>query len=129
MSNSVYVNQILEPIVKPWLEAGHEFALEEDNDSEHGTGANSEVARWKQAHNLKHYFNCSQSPDLSPVENAWQVPKSYVRRSPHWDEESLMALINDGWYALKQASINKWVDSMLQRLQAVIDCEGKMTQY
>ncbi|KAF3919989.1 hypothetical protein ABW20_dc0101063 [Dactylellina cionopaga] len=129
MSNSVYINQILEPIVKPWLEAGHDFVLEEDNDSGHGTGAKSEAARWKQAHNLTHYFNCSQSPDLSIIENAWQVPKSCVRQSPHWDEETLMVLINEGWDALKQESINKWVDSMPDRLQAVIDSEGRMTQY
>lgn len=36
MSQQVYIDQILEPIVKPWLMAGHDFALEEDGDSGHG---------------------------------------------------------------------------------------------
>ena len=36
MKQKVYVNKILEPVVKPWLEAGHDFVLEEDNDSDHG---------------------------------------------------------------------------------------------
>ncbi|KAL9116843.1 MAG: hypothetical protein Q9187_006628 [Circinaria calcarea] len=32
-----YKNQILEPIVKPWLKAGEDFVLEEDGNSEHRT--------------------------------------------------------------------------------------------
>ncbi|KAJ6260011.1 hypothetical protein Dda_2224 [Drechslerella dactyloides] len=130
MSNTVYVQQILEPVVLPWLEeAGQDFVLEEDNDSGHGTGHYSEAARWKQDHGLRHYFNCSQSPDLSPIENAWQLPKSYTRQAPHWDTESTRELVIQGWDSLKQETINKWVDSMPARLQAVIDVDGKMTHY
>ena len=33
MKQEAYINQILEPVVKPWLEAGHGFVLEEDKDS------------------------------------------------------------------------------------------------
>ncbi|KAF1934605.1 hypothetical protein EJ02DRAFT_471768 [Clathrospora elynae] len=39
MSLEVYRDQILEPIVKPWLVQGDDFILEEDNDSGHGGGA------------------------------------------------------------------------------------------
>jgi hypothetical protein len=50
MSLSVYRNQILEPIVKPWLERGDDFVLEEDNDSGHGGDAlkrRTIVQSWK----------------------------------------------------------------------------------
>lgn len=36
MTYQVYINSILKPVIKPWLEAGHEFVLE-DGDSGHGT--------------------------------------------------------------------------------------------
>ena len=124
-SSWVYINQILEPAVKPWLEAGHQFVLEEDNDSGHGTGKDSTAHRWKQQHHLAHYFNCSLSPDLSPIENAWQIPKSYTRRHPHWDEDSTKALFFEGWASITQETINKWVDSMPERLQAVIQSGGR----
>ena len=36
MSGKVYIDAILEPIVKKWLENGEDFVLEEDEDNGHG---------------------------------------------------------------------------------------------
>jgi hypothetical protein len=69
MSQRVYIDQILEPVIKPWLDQEHDFVLEEDGDSGHGPGKSNIVRAWKEKHNLKHYFNCAASPDLSPIEN------------------------------------------------------------
>ena len=43
MSHEVYINQILEPVVKPWIQSGQDFVLKEDDDSGHGTGSNNIV--------------------------------------------------------------------------------------
>lgn len=43
MKQEVYINQILGLVVKPWLEGGHDFVLEEDNDSGHGPGKSNIV--------------------------------------------------------------------------------------
>lgn len=83
MAQQAYISQILEPVVKPWLEAGHRFVLEEDGDSGHGPGKQNVVRTWKEKHKLQYYFNCYASPDLSPIENAWQPPKQYVKKFPH----------------------------------------------
>jgi len=64
----VYLEQILKPIVKPWIENHPRFVLEED-DSGHGTGPKNIVRTWKQENKLEHYFNCASSPDLPPIEN------------------------------------------------------------
>ena len=85
MSQRVYIDSILEPVVKSWLERGDDFIMEEDRDSGHGSGKDNDVRRWKDEHQLKFYFNCSYSPDLSPIENCWQVPKQIVGRQSHWD--------------------------------------------
>jgi hypothetical protein len=70
------------------------------------------------------------SPDLSPSKNGWQPTKAYIRRFQHWEVDETQQLAKEGWYEnLKQDDINKWCDSMPERLQAVIDAEGKMTGY
>ena len=80
MSQTVYLN-ILEDYVKPLLDQGEEFTLEEDNDSGHGTGNNSKVWKWKEKQRLKYYFNCPKSPDLSIIENCWQPIKQHLSMS------------------------------------------------
>ncbi|KAF2029788.1 hypothetical protein EK21DRAFT_89559 [Setomelanomma holmii] len=38
MTQRAYIDQFLEPVVKPWLERGDDFVLEEDGNSGHGPG-------------------------------------------------------------------------------------------
>jgi len=42
MSLQIYRDEILEKVVRPWLDAGEQFVLEEDGDSGHGTGRNQD---------------------------------------------------------------------------------------
>lgn len=66
MTQEDYITQILEKAVKPWLQQGDDFALEEDGDSSHGpTNNRNIVQKWKEENKLEYYFNCAQSPDLS----------------------------------------------------------------
>jgi hypothetical protein len=85
MTQKDHIQQILEPIVLPWIERGDNFVLEEDGDSGHGppkvTG--NIVVDWKKKHGLEHYFNCPGSPDLAPIEDAWQPMKPHVRHYTH----------------------------------------------
>jgi hypothetical protein len=120
---------ILNTVVKPWLEAKEDFVLEEDGDSGHGTGPKNIVHTWKQDHGLKSYFNCHDSLDLAPIEKAWQPPKQYIRKFPHWDKEETQELAKEGWDKVSHDFINKWVDSMPQRLREVIEMDGKMTAH
>jgi hypothetical protein len=129
MSLRVYRDAILEPIVKPWLDRGDDFVLEEDNDSGHGTGKSNIVRTWKRKNRLNSYFNCPSSPDLSPIENCWQPPKQFLKKFPHWDEFETRELVTEGWGNISQKFINERVNSMPQRLQDCIDMEGEMTGY
>jgi hypothetical protein len=130
MSLQVYRDQILEPLVKPWLEQGHDFVLEEDNDSGHGGGPSKKwniVKAWKKNNNLDHYFNCPGSPVLTPIENCWRPPKQFLSRFPHWDEFETRELTIEGWSKVTQRFINQQVNSMPQRLQDCIDLDGQIT--
>ncbi|KAK4104753.1 hypothetical protein N658DRAFT_564522 [Parathielavia hyrcaniae] len=110
MSMQIYRDEILEKAVSPWL-ARDQFVLEEDGDSGHGTGKNNIVRDWKQQHGLKYFFNTPGSPDLSPIENGWNVVKQYIAKFPSWTEEELQSLAVEGWNTLSQETINRWVDS------------------
>jgi hypothetical protein len=132
MSHRVYIDQILKPVVLPWIMRGDDFVLEEDGDSGHGYNKNNTmniVKQWKQEHGLETYKNCAESPDFSPVENAWHWPKKRLREAPHWDESTMKELVVEGWESLKQETINHWVDEMPKRLQKCIDRDGRRTAY
>jgi hypothetical protein len=120
ISQRVYIDQILKPIVKPWLENGQNFVLEEDGDSGHGPGKHNIVRTWKDTHGLEHYFNCPSTPDLAPIENCWQPVKQELYKYPHWDDVTTKELILEGWTHVSQHFINEKVNSMPERLRQVI---------
>jgi hypothetical protein len=125
MSQRVYIDQILEPYVKQWLEEGQSFILEEDNDSGHH-GSNAED--WKRRHSLQHWYNPANSPDLSPIENCWRHPDREVQLFSQFSEDTDDVFSNAlrGWNSIRQLEINQYVLSMPQRCQDVIDAGGCM---
>ena len=129
MSQRVYIDSILEPIVKPCLEMSERFVLEEDGDSGHGSANNNNIVRkWKEENGLKYYFNAPKSPDLSIIENCWQPVKQWLSKSDHWDDETTLDAIRTGWRDhVPQEWINSLVEQMPQRMHDVLDGEGKMT--
>ena len=126
MSLKVYINQILEPVVKPWLLEKQDFALEEDGDSGH-CKANI-VRQWKEENNMEYFFNCASSPDISPIENCWQPPKPHLKKSPHWDPQPKSWFLRGGiWF--RSILLTKSTDLCLERLRDVITSDGDMVGY
>ena len=77
---------------------------------------------------MESFFNCSQSPDFSPIEKAWQSPKQYVARRPCWDDEIVKELAEEGWYkGLSQKRINKWIDQIPDIFKQCLELEGGIT--
>ena len=128
MSLQIYRDNILEGAVRPWLDAGEKFVLEEDGDSGHGTGQGHNVVKaWKEEHGLKHFFNTPHSPDLSPIENCWRAVKQYISANISITGLGLMELVLAGWKRIPQPKINQIVDSMIVRMQQVLASGGLMT--
>jgi hypothetical protein len=129
LSLEVYRDQILEPVVKPRLKHTQpDFILEEDNDSGHGGGsANNIVAKWKKQYGLKSLFTCSNSPDLAPIENCWQVMKQHLKKYPHCNEFENRELAYEGWQNVSSNFINTRIDSFPSRLRDYIERDGRIT--
>ena len=105
--------------------------LEEDGDSGYG-GGNSKreniVKEWKKTYGLKHYFNIPGSPDLSLIENCWRAVKQYIRANLRLGV-NIMELAVKGWRRLTKEKINRYVDSMIRRMQDMLKGEGLMTRW
>ena len=61
---------------------------------------------------------------VGTLENCWQAPKELLRKTPHWDDTTIRAIIDDGWERVSFPFINKRVNIIPARLQAVIECQG-----
>ena len=56
-------------------------------------GRSNIVQGWKAEYRLKYYFNCPYSPDLSLIENNWQMPQKSVGRKDLWIDKTAIAAI------------------------------------
>lgn len=130
MSLQPYIDRILEPVVKPWIQAGHDFILEEDGDSEPGKGRNNNIVRkWKTENRLEYFFGCASSPDLSPTANCWQPQTQQLKRYSRWDDATAKLTVMEGWESTSQNYINERIRSMPERLREVIARGGQMVDW
>lgn len=75
------------------------------------------------------------SPDLNPIENLWMLLKRQLRKRfsaieqrPH-SEAELFSAAQEVWAQIPQDVIDKLIDSMPERLQAVLDADGGHTKW
>ena len=67
----------------------------------------------------------SKLPDLAIIENCWQPVKSWINKSDHWDNDTLLERIKEGWRDhVPQGWINYLVYTMPDCIHNVLDLEG-----
>ena len=71
------------------------------------------------------------SPDLNPIETVWNWMKDYIMNN--YDEklsyDELRQAVNDAWKAIPAEFLDKLVNEMGDRCQAVIDADGKYVAF
>jgi hypothetical protein len=149
MSQDVYIQQILTPIIKKWQLRGHDFVLCEEPELGHGSTRttypwdptqppprnkrDNDVQKWKRENPFNSYYNSHAAPDLTPIgiANCWRAPT--VERLKELvvpgavDEKVWRNLTTEGWDAASQEVVDNAVLSMPQRLADCIALEGQLT--
>lgn len=128
--NADSYRQVLETEMVPYARAhfGRNFVFQHDNAPAH------------HARRLQHYLEEEEieqlpwppySPDLNPIEHCWDALGHTVHQrdvQPTNLAELEEALMQE-WAALSQRYINKLVESLPRRIQAVIQARGGYTRY
>jgi len=60
----------------------------------------------------------SNSPDLNPIENMWQIMKNNVEKRMPQNTDELMRFMVEEWDAIPQEVVNNLVSSMQSRCKA-----------
>lgn len=128
---SRYMKEVLEPKMLPSAHdlfgEGGDFIFQQD-------GAPCHTARvcmkWFDQHQVKLLTWPGNSPDLNPIENLWSRLKKLVSaKRPSNKKDLIEAVIRSWFHVITPDNLEKLVDSMHRRCQAVIKAKGYPTRY
>ena len=124
-----HVNEILDVYVRPYAGAvGENFILMDDNACAHTARITDQYL--EQA-TIVHMEWPARSPDLNPIEHAWDMLQTAVSSHPVQPasvQELRQALLEE-WDQIPQYKIRRLISSMRRRCQAVIEVQGHHTRY
>lgn len=103
-----------------------EWYFQQDNDPKHTAGVNKQYLKNKK---VKCLLWPAGSPDLSPIENLWEILNIAAGDRKPQNEDELFAILKEAWEALPADTLQHLVESMPRRCQAVIDANGGPTKY
>lgn len=121
---------LLEEHLLPFLnELGNEdYTFQDDNAAAHTAKV---VKEWKEE-NLTNILGWpAQSPDLNPIEHLWAELKVGVRahKPRPKNKRELEVIVKEEWLKLRPSKLEKLIESMPRRVEAVIKNKGNPTQY
>lgn len=121
--------EILENTMLPFAEDEMplRWIFQQDNDPKHSSKL---VKEWFGSKNINVLEWPSQSPDLNPIEHLWEVLDRRIRmHSDIKNQQQLFGIIESEWSRIPAETLQKLVDSMPRRCQAVLDSRGYSTKY
>jgi len=116
-------------IAPTWEE---DWILLEDNDTAHGTRGKgyNQVKHLKDELEIRWEANPPSSPDLNPIEKIWRSIKQRLKnRGVIWTPEDLKRAIQEEWDAVTIEEINRQIDTMPARVEAVSNARGGPTAF
>jgi hypothetical protein len=129
MTGVRYRDEVLEPIVVPFAEnAGGHFIFMDDNARPHRARV---VTQLLENHGIERMDWPARSPDLNPIEHVWDMMGRSIAQleaQPHGLQQLGVAL-EAAWDALAVRDVNRLINSMRQRCEAVIAARGGHNRY
>lgn len=102
------------------------WIFQQDNDPKHKSRL---VMQWLADRNVQLLDWPSQSPDLNPIEHLWDYVARTVSSKKSSNLNELFEKIQEIWQNIPQSVIDKLIESMPRRCQAVIKAQGFATRY
>lgn len=100
--------------------------FQQDNDPKHTANV---VKDWMIDNQVPLMSWPAQSPDLNPIENLWSILDKRAQHRRCSNEEELFQELKREWQMLPIDLLERLVESMPRRCQAVIDSKGYATKY
>src|SRR5262249_15042686 len=109
--------------------------FQQDNSGLHNAAS---TQTWLQEHGVEYIDWPPFSPDLNPIEHAWALLKRAIRRKyPHLrhlkdnelDRAEFIECAKVAWAEIPQGALRGLIESMPNRLRAVIGARGWYTKY
>ena len=77
----------------------------------------------------KNMLTLDWSPDLNLIENLWSILYEKIKRRACNDKACLFNCVQEAWNNLEPFLLTRLVDSMPQRIVAVLAAKGDVTKY
>jgi len=132
LNSAQYATEIYDLYLIPFL-FSLKFPIEEipvleDNLKVHTAGQNRVITS---TYNVQKLPLPANSPDLNPIENAWHILKVRLRKrftqnisERPTSENELWAIMEEEWDAINQETIDGLIESMVERVDAIVAVNG-----
>lgn len=90
-----------------------------------------EVMKWFKEKKIETIKWPASSPDLNPIENIWKLLKDNIQKSEPFPKtiNELKIALREEWSKFDTSILEKVVDSMPRRINAVLEAKGGPTKY
>ena len=103
-----------------------DFVFQQDNARVHTAHV---VRDWFEDNDVAVMDWPAQSPDLSPIENLWEILFRKVQNKQPSNLDELWQILCTAWYSITEEELCRLVDSVPRRLRAVRTQKGFSTKY
>jgi transposase len=97
--------------------------------------ASAKTKSWKENKSIEILPWPAQSPDLNPIESLWNILEKRIRNrikkydSSLTNKNNFFIALKEEWYSIEEDQLIKLVNSMPNRVNAVIENKGYPTKY
>ena len=132
MNSKRYQEQVLDGVLKAFYTRMEEergsILFQHDGAPSH---TSKSTKQWFTRNRIPLLFHPASSPDLNPIEPVWHELKRILRSLPNPPNtvEQLCAAILAAWEDLAIEDVNKHVDRMPDRVEAVVKARGSHTRF
>ena len=132
MTAARYQKQVLEKIVHDfYMEACEErgwMLFEQDGAPLHRAKS---TINWLEQNSVETMPQPASSPDVVPIEPLWHNLKELIRARPHIPTslDELKVAVYEAWDQLTVKDVDSHIDTMEERVRAVLEAKGGHTKY